>query len=230
MNRICHPSKIRHKMCAFISTGLLVSRVVDATLVRPSLKGALVSWYGLVAVGVSAAALSSLGLAKSFLRVPSKDTPCSSRTFALQFTKTLTRCLLFPGFAEEAVWRCLIHPSPITSAIGAAPAATFSWATIQKILMINAAFSPYHPIVGKIVWELIPLRLGLSSLHRPGVTHIFTEPAFLFLTFVLGNVCSAACMLTGGDLYAPVFIHAVAVAVWLEVLGGAKALRIEKLK
>ena len=32
-----------------------------------------------------------------------------------------------------------------------------------------------------------------------------------------------------GALYAPVFIHAVAVAVWLEVFGGAKAPRIERL-
>jgi len=78
---------------------------------------------------------------------------------------------------------------------------------------VNAAFALYHPIVGNIVWKLIPLRLGLYSLHRPGVTRVFTDPAFLFLAFVLGSVCSAAYMVSGGALYAPVVIHAVAVAV-----------------
>ena len=60
--------KIRHKRCAFVSTGL--SRVAEATLAKPTLQGALLSWYCLVAVGLSAATLSSLTRTKSFLRLP----------------------------------------------------------------------------------------------------------------------------------------------------------------
>ena len=79
---------------------------------------------------------------------------------------------------------------------------------------------------GIIVWEYLPTKFDVPSLRRPGVSRIFSDPAFLILTFVLGSVCSAAYMLSGGGLYAPVFIHGVAVAVWLELLGGAQLLRI----
>ena len=222
-------------MCAFVSTGL--SRVAEATLAKPTLQGVLVSWYGLVAVGLSAATLSSLTRTKSFLRLPAgKDVtstgsrcqgPISSapnhHLSSIRFLKTLCRCMVFPAYAEEAFWRCVVHPRPTTLSI-------FQWATILKILTINMAFTAYHPIVGTIVWEYLPTKLGLPSLHRPGVSRIFSDPAFLILTFILGSVCSAAYMMNGGGLYAPVFIHGVAVAVWLEMLGGAVALRIHKGK
>ena len=217
-------------MCAFASDGL--SRLAEATLAKPTLQGVLVSWYGLIAVGLSAATLSSLGQTDSFLRLPVvKDVtgrcqaPISSvqRHRGLpQFLKTLGRCLIVPAYAEEAFWRCFIHPRPTLP--------TVPWATILQILMINTAFTLYHPIVGTIVWECLPAKLGISSLHRPGVSRIFSDPAFLFLTFILGNLCRAAYMLSGGGLYAPIFIHGVAVAVWLEMLGGAKALRIHNVK
>lgn len=116
-----------------------------------------------------------------------------------------------------------MHPRPTTLS-------AFTWATILQILTINTVFTAYHPIVGTIVWEYLPTKLGLPSIHRPGVSRIFSDPAFLILTFILGNACTAAYMMSGGGLYAPVFIHGVAVAVWLEVLGGAEALRIHKLK
>lgn len=80
------------------------------------------------------------------------------------------------------------------------------------------------------MWEFAPTKLRITSLHRPGVSRIFSDPAFLILTFILGTVCSAAYMMNGGGLYSPVIIHGVAVAVWLEMLGGAEALRIHKVK
>ena len=55
-------------MCVFASSGL--SRVAEATLVKPTLQGAVVSWYGLVAVGLSAATLSSLGIPNPFFVLP----------------------------------------------------------------------------------------------------------------------------------------------------------------
>ena len=227
-----NPEKIRHKMCAFVSTGL--SRVAEATLAKPTLQGVLVSWYSLVAVGLSAATLSSLTHTKSFLRLPAgKDgTSTGSRCQgpissapnqhlgSIRFLKTLCRCLIVPAYAEEAFWRCFVHPPPTTLPI-------FQWATctILKILTVNMAFTAYHPIVGIIVWDYLPTKWGMSTLHRPGVSRIFSDPAFLVLTFILGTACSVAYMLSGGGLYAPVFIHGVAVAVWLEGLGGADALR-----
>ena len=223
-------SKIRHKMCAFVSTGL--SRVAEATLAKPTLQGVLVSWYGLVAVGLSAATLSSLGHTSSFLHGVT-GSRCRSEAFtfsephqhpsSMRFLKTLCRCLIVPAYAEEAFWRCLVHPRPTTLS-------AFTWDTILQILTINTVFTAYHPIVGTIVWEYLPTKLGLPSLHRPGVSRIFCDPAFLALTFILGSVCSAAYMMNGGGLYAPVIIHGVTVAVWLEVLGGAEALRIHKVK
>ena len=212
-------------MCAFVSTAL--SRVAEATLAKPTLHGVLASWYGLVAVGLSAATLSSLGLTDSFLHGVMTGSRCRSEasTFSephqhpssMRFLKTLFRCLIVPAYAEEAFWRCLVHPRPTT-------------ATILQILTINTAFTAYHPIVGTIVWEYLPTKLALPSLHRPGVSRIFSDPAFLALTFILGSVCSAAYMMSGGVLYAPVIVHGVAVAVWLEMLGGAEALGIHKVK
>ena len=219
-------------MCAFVSTGL--SRVAEATLAKPTLQGVLVSWYGLVVVGLSAATLS-LTHTNSFLRLPAgKDvTSTGSRCpgpislaphqhlSSIRFLKTLCRCLIVPAYAEEAFWRCFVHPRrPTTLPI-------FQWATTLKILAINMAFTAYHPIVGTIVWDYLPTKWGISTPQRPGVSRIFSDPAFLVLTFILGTACSAAYMLSGGGLYAPVFIHGVAVAVWLEVLGGAKALRVQ---
>ena len=224
-------------MCAFASSGL--SRVAEATLVKPTLQGAVVSWYGLVAVGLSAATLSSLGCTESFLCPPHRkgeteryQTPSSlgpQQTPSLpRFIKTLLRCFVVPAYVEEAIWRCFIHPRPtaIVTAVERTALSANSLATIIQILVINTAFALYHPLVGTIVWKYLPTKFDVPSLRRPGVSRIFSDPAFLILTFVLGSVCSAAYMLSGGGLYAPVFIHGVAVAVWLELLGGAQLLRI----
>jgi len=223
-------------MCAFVSTG--ISRVAEAALVKPTLQGVLVSWYGLAAVGLSAATLFSMGYTDSFFletigakrSEPRTSMHRQHRPSIPLFLKVLCRCLLVPAFAEEAFWRCFLHPHPTSIATGGEMAlSTFPWATILQIVIINTAFTLYHPIIGKIVWEYLPLKIGAPSLRRPGVLRVFSDPAFLILTFILGFVCSGAFLMSGGALYAPVVIHGVAVAVWLELLGGARALRIHNV-
>jgi hypothetical protein len=53
---------------------------------------------------------------------------------------------------------------------------------------------------------------------------VFTDPSFLFVTLVLGNVCSYSYIQAGYAIYAPVLIHTVSVSIWLTFLGGNQAL------
>lgn len=117
------------------------------------------------------------------------------------FPLTFARTLIMPGLVEELFWRVLCQP-PGTK-----------WSVI---LAVNAAFTFYHVIGSAPLTEYLDGRRGAKA--------VFSDPTFLMLAFVLGNVCSYAYIQAGYALWAPVFAHAIPVSVWLTFLKGEEAL------
>ena len=201
-----------------------ISRVLSSSLAQPTIQGAIGTCWGLTATGLSTAVATSLGWTDNFIELPSR--PSWDPTNWWQFVKVFGRCLIVPAFAEEAVWRCLIHPHP--TQYQEVSRAALSGFPIGRILAINLAFVIYHPLVADASYVTMKWFLDVGSVDRMGVIKVFRDPTFLMLAFVLGNSCSVAYWMAGGALYAPIIVHAVAVATWLEILGGEKFLRGSK--
>jgi len=125
-----------------------------------------------------------------------------------------------------------VHPHPAlqyqSEVSGSVVATALVDLPLGRILATNLAFALYHPIVAGAASATMNSFLGLDPVNKSGVRQVFRDPTFLFLAFILGNTCSVAYWMAGGALYAPVLVHGVAVAIWLDLLGGEEALRGKK--
>mmetsp|Transcript_49967 Transcript_49967/g.150274 ORF Transcript_49967/g.150274 Transcript_49967/m.150274 type:complete len:251 (-) Transcript_49967:357-1109(-) len=223
---------------------LATHRIAASARVLPSFGGLAGFLTGLGAIGTAALAIDATGSALSFLNVPSLvDTVKhwsagqgddyvvrydrvggDSAAVAARFSLTLGRTLLVPGLLEEVFWRVALFPHPAVDAAPRIPSTIGTYGQ-SRVLAVNLAFALYHPLI----WQFIA-SVGRSIFHKQWVVaerfaEVFRSPSFLFLAFVLGNACSLVYGMSGCALYAPVFVHGVAVAVWVDCCGGEEALR-----
>lgn len=102
-----------------------------------------------------------------------------------------------PAFLEEVFFRALLLPHPTETA-----------SILSKMLWgcgSLAAFILYHP-------------LNALTFFCRG-RQIFTKPVFLGLAGLLGVLCTLVYQLTG-SLWPAVFVHWLAVVIWLLLLSG----------
>ena len=102
-----------------------------------------------------------------------------------------------PALCEEIVFRILFLPHPTENP---SIKKQIIWGVISLTVFIV-----YHPLQG-ITWN-------------PGGSEVFMEPIFLILAALLGVMCTIAYYWVG-SLWLPVFIHWLAVVVWLVLLNG----------
>mmetsp|Transcript_15889 Transcript_15889/g.23372 ORF Transcript_15889/g.23372 Transcript_15889/m.23372 type:complete len:199 (-) Transcript_15889:117-713(-) len=189
------------------------SRVISSAKVRPTLIGLKGIALGIGIVGSAAFGFKACGIADTFLLFPyhNDSRHLSSRVF--DFFTMLGRTLFVPGLTEEVFWRVALTPNPIADG-------SRGFSKLRLVLLLNTMFALYHliPVLGaeKLGW-MIP----------PGAPTVFSDPSFLALAFVLGNACSFSYHVSFYGLYAPVLVHAVTVAFWLDACGGEKVLRGE---
>lgn len=187
----------------------LIQRIATAAMVVPNAAGVTAVAQALGAMGLATTTFTLCGgWTDKFIRLPQSpqslnddDDNTNGNPLFVQLPTTLARTFFVPSLVEEVVWRVALQP-PGTS-----------W---PHAMAVNAAFSAYH-ILGSAT-------LAERFEGRQGARAVFADPAFLTLAFVLGNACSYAWVQSGYALWAPVVTHAVAVTVWLTVLGGNEAL------
>lgn len=171
-----------------------------SAMVVPTLRGATSVAQGLSAIGLCSGCAVMLGVSDRFIRF---DHPQESKTTTSLATvgTTFLRALVVPSLLEETIWRVILQPPGMP------------W---SQIVAINAVFSLYHVFGSAVLAEHFDQRLGAKA--------VFLDPAFLSLTFVLGNTCSFVYIQTGYALWASVLVHTVPVTLWLCFLGGEAAL------
>ena len=116
----------------------------------------------------------------------------------------LWRCLsllVMPALLEELLFRVVLLPAPLE---GASALATVGWTGLSLGLFVG-----YHPLAAR--------------LWYPAGGRLFQDGRFLLACSLLGLICSLA-YLQSGSLWPPLLIHWVVVAIWLERLGGRRAL------
>jgi predicted Abi (CAAX) family protease len=125
----------------------------------------------------------------------------SFKGFGLHEIIFVSKLFFLPALFEELLFRLLLIPHPIETAI---------FIDIMKWSMISlAAFIIYHP---------------LNALtFYPAGKPTFWDWRFLTLTGLLGAVCSIAYYHTG-SIWSPVFIHWIVVVGWVKVFGGKRLL------
>jgi predicted Abi (CAAX) family protease len=162
----------------------------------PNLGGWLAT-FGLLG-GYSLAAVP-LGLKSGFLTFDRQfgnlDLPLGKNI------RSIVHLLFLPAIFEEILFRLLLIPHPIETAIS-------SDIYLRSAISLGL-FIIYHP---------------LNALTFYKVGHpTFMDWRFLTLTGLLGFVCSIAYLLTG-SIWTAVLIHWIVVVVWLKVFGGDRCL------
>lgn len=114
-----------------------------------------------------------------------------------EIVKIVAFSLIMPALAEEIFFRILFLPHPTENP---SIKKQIIWGVITLI-----AFIIYHPLQG-ITWN-------------PAGREVFMEPIFLILAALLGVMCTIAYYWVG-SLWLPVFIHWLAVVIWLVLLDG----------
>lgn len=206
-----------------MTSSLVWNRLASAAVVPPTFVGVQAVGRALIGMALCTGGATSLGWTQRFVAVPyGKDSWWRRRRRQAQHEPkvdencqegglnagktslplTFCRTLVVPGLVEEVVWRVVLQP-PGTS-----------W---PVMLAVNAAFAAYH-VVGSATAE------WYLDGQRQGARAVLADPAFLTLAMVLGNLCSYAYVQAGHALWAPVLVHAATVTVWLDCLGGQRAL------
>jgi predicted Abi (CAAX) family protease len=120
----------------------------------------------------------------------------------LHETLFVGKLFFLPALFEELLFRLLLIPHPIETAIFAD---IFKWSIISLV-----AFVIYHP---------------LNALtFYPAGKPTFWDWRFLTLAGLLGAVCSIAYFNTG-SIWPPVFIHWTIVVSWIKFFGGQQMLQ-----
>ena len=133
------------------------------------------------------------------------------------------------GFLEPA------HPWPRPRRLVSAAAALLPMPALGEELLFRGALLP-HPGEGTpwpqlLAWSA--LGIGLFVLYHPlagrlwyrRAERLFHDPRFLLQTALLG-VATTALYQVSGSLWPALLLHAVAVLVWLERLGGRQHLAV----
>ncbi len=133
------------------------------------------------------------------------------------------------GFLEPG------HPWPRPRRLVSAAAALLPMPALGEELLFRGALLP-HPGEGTpwpqlLAWSA--LGIGLFVLYHPlagrlwyrRAERVFHDPRFLLQTALLG-VATTALYQVSGSLWPAVLLHAVAVLVWLERLGGRQHLAV----
>jgi predicted Abi (CAAX) family protease len=187
-------------------TMFLWRRLVASLLVRPTIAGAVSVLQSCCLMGCCTGGCIAMGWTNAFIRrmpFPSnqQDPPVERMLFL--------RVLMVPCLCEEVFWRVVLQP-PTASTL--------------YIVWINALFALSHTLYA-------PLQRGVSQrmaragrVPLPPVPPAFSDPTFVALAFVLGNLCSYSYWRSGWALWAPVLVHAITVTVWLSCCGGNEAL------
>jgi predicted Abi (CAAX) family protease len=115
--------------------------------------------------------------------------------------RSIVHLFFLPAVLEESLFRLLLIPHPIETAISGD---IYLWLVISLGLFII-----YHP-------------LNALTFFKPG-NPTFMDWRFLTLAGLLGIVCSIAYLLTG-SIWAAVLIHWIVVVGWLKVFGGDRCL------
>lgn len=100
-----------------------------------------------------------------------------------------------PAFTEELVFRALLLPRR------AAPGRRFALAVAAALTLYVVA----HPVN--------------AALFRPDTLGLFSDPAYLAMTTLLGLACTAAYV-TSGSIWPAVLMHWLTVVLWILTLGG----------
>jgi predicted Abi (CAAX) family protease len=127
------------------------------------------------------------------------------------------------------------HPWPRPRRLVSAAAALLPMPALGEELLFRGALLP-HPGEGTpwpqlLAWSA--LGIGLFVLYHPlagrlwyrRAERLFHDPRFLLQTALLG-VATTALYQASGSLWPAVLLHAVAVLVWLERLGGRQHLAV----
>ena len=170
----------------------------------------------------------------------------------LEFSQVFLRVLFVPSFCEEMIWRgMLLLPSTKLSicyicTVNSCYMLSHSVVHANVLSFVLQQCPPYQrrPIqtdnrkkydedlsvsdcsnTDTMTIEKNMIQLTSTTRTSIGSTiQVFTDPSFLFLSFVLGNVCTYSYIQAGYALYAPVLVHTIAVSIWLSFLGGNAAL------
>jgi predicted Abi (CAAX) family protease len=143
----------------------------------------LLSAYSLVALPI--------GFISGFLTLNSCDRSIGKNM------RSLLQLFFLPALLEEILFRLLLIPHPIETAISSD---SYLWLVISLGLFII-----YHP-------------LNALTFYMPG-NPTFMDWRFLVLTGLLGIVCAIVYLLSG-SIWSAVFIHWLVVVAWLKVFGG----------
>ncbi|SBO42233.1 type II CAAX prenyl endopeptidase Rce1 family protein [Cyanobium sp. NIES-981] len=109
--------------------------------------------------------------------------------------------LLMPAIGEELLFRVLLLPHPLE---GVSPASMAAWGALSVGLFVL-----YHPVA--------------AQFWYPRGRAVFRDPCFLVQCTLLGAACVLEYGLTG-SLWSAAGLHWLAVLIWLEPLGGRRAL------
>jgi predicted Abi (CAAX) family protease len=118
-----------------------------------------------------------------------------------QQIRSIGHLLFLPAVFEEILFRLLLIPHPIETAISSN---IYLWSALSLGLFVI-----YHPLNALTFY-----RLGQPT---------FMDWRFLTLTGLLGIVCTIAYLLTG-SIWAAVIMHWIVVVAWLKVFGGDRCL------
>jgi len=151
----------------------------------------------LIGVALYAAVALSLGLRSGFLE-PRHPWPRPQRLLG-----AAAALLPMPALGEEMLFRGALLPHPGEST---------PWPVLLAWSALGIGlFVLYHPLAGRL-W------------YRPA-ERVFHDPRFLLQTALLG-VATTALYQGSGSLWPAVLLHALAVLIWLERLGGRQLLAV----
>jgi predicted Abi (CAAX) family protease len=189
--------------------GFLLRRLVPSLFVRPTIQGGVSVLQSCCLMACCTGGCIAMGWTNAFVkRIPfhpsyqhgDKDQPVERLLFL--------RVLMVPSLFEEVLWRVLLQP-PNSST--------------PYILWINTLFAISHMLYAPVMRCAAPFTTRFGRVP-PQVPPAFSDPTFITLACVLGNLCSYTYWRSGFALWAPVLLHAITVTVWLSHFGGNEAL------
>lgn len=146
----------------------------------------LAAWFGIYLVGVF-----GWGLASGFLSWQITALPPAT------FLRTCLILLIFPGIAEELVFRVWLLPHPAEEVSGAV--------RLRSLGISTAVFVLWH--------------VANAWLFFPVARAVFWDWRFLVITAWLGWVCGGTYLRTGW-IWVPAAIHWLTVVIWKACFGG----------
>jgi predicted Abi (CAAX) family protease len=211
-------------MHSSIRTGFRVysNNIIQSIFVRLTIQGGISIVQSLCCIGTVTIGCTMMGWTKSLIQLPQKHKQPDSTSYdkMLTFGKVFVRVLFVPSLCEELIWRVVLQPPK---------------STIIHIIMINSLYTISHIGHAMLLQQWYHTNSTgnrSTSSNRNTIdtatVHVFTNPTFLFISFILGNVCSYSYIRSGYALYAPVFIHTMTVSIWLSLLGGNTVLGREQ--